>query len=327
MTPLLLTLMGTLCALFLSAVCSGLETAAYGTSAVRLRCLAEQGNARARAAQSVLGRMAKLLTTLLISNNIVNYFGAYFITAHLAVREIPHAEIIATLLVTPLFFLFGEVLPKRLAYARSESYFLSILSLTRFFMTFFAPLGLLVGGISVVLWGILTRLGYKAVEPTGRSMLAEHLDAGVARRFLTEAQRSMASRILAAEETTVEDVMIPTAKAFSVPRDATCREAAAKMINADYRRAPLADKNGRLTGEIVILAQLLREEGSLQKPVTALCVPMIRLDAETPVIQGLQAMKNAHVHVALVTGQGSAPCGIVSLGALLGNIVGSLKLK
>ena len=104
-------MLGFLSAILLSAFFSGLEIALYSANPTRLRALAADGNPSARYALEMQRRIAMLLTTILIANNIVNYSGTFFVTSFVGNYFSSHIELISTLIATPVLFILGEVLP------------------------------------------------------------------------------------------------------------------------------------------------------------------------------------------------------------------------
>ncbi len=99
--------LGLLASLALSFISSGMEIALYRVSRVRMRVRAdapgdrEQG--RAKRVLSDLSRLDSMVTTILINNNIAAYAGSSFLASQLAVWHTPHAELITTAIITPVF--------------------------------------------------------------------------------------------------------------------------------------------------------------------------------------------------------------------------------
>ncbi len=129
MTAILLVL--ALFFLAASAYFSGFETGIYSLDKVRLRISAERGDRRARRIQTLTDDMPGLLATLLCGNNLVLEGATFAVILLLAQRGMENPEYLATLLMTPTVFIFGEVLPKNLFRRRPDSlvYPLSFLAL------------------------------------------------------------------------------------------------------------------------------------------------------------------------------------------------------
>ena len=105
--------------LFLSGFFSSAETALTTVNRVRLKTLADEGDKRAQTAMNVLDKYGKMLSAILIGNNIVNISASALATT-LAIR-INLAVGIATGILTVVVLLFGEIMPKNLAMVYSEN--------------------------------------------------------------------------------------------------------------------------------------------------------------------------------------------------------------
>ncbi|CBK88796.1 Putative Mg2+ and Co2+ transporter CorB [Faecalitalea cylindroides T2-87] len=100
--------------LLLSGFFSSAETSLVAVSKIRMRTLSEEGNARAKMVLDIYNNQAKMLSAILIGNNLVNTFAAS-ITATIAYNFGGAAVSVATFLITLLILIFGEITPKTLA--------------------------------------------------------------------------------------------------------------------------------------------------------------------------------------------------------------------
>ena len=97
--------------LFLSAYFSSAETAYSSVSKVRLMALSSEGNRRADQTLEILDNYTRMLSTILICNNIVNLSASALMTAFLIGQFGGGAVTIGTAVLTVLFILFGEITP------------------------------------------------------------------------------------------------------------------------------------------------------------------------------------------------------------------------
>ena len=105
--------------LLLSGFFSSAETSLVAVSKIRMRTLSEEGNARAKMVLDIYNNQAKMLSAILIGNNLVNTFAAS-ITATIAYNFGGAAVSVATFLITLLILIFGEITPKTLAADHAE---------------------------------------------------------------------------------------------------------------------------------------------------------------------------------------------------------------
>jgi putative hemolysin len=322
----LLILLGTGCAVLLAGLYSGMETASYSASRTRLNALRAEGDTRAERTLTLLNDLARLVTTTLIGHNLSVYISTFLLTRFLEERRAPDAEAWATLILTPVCLVFAEVLPKRLAHGRPNDFLVHTVQTLDVSRRVFLPLGAFLGAISWLLHRLVDRWGGISKPMEGRTRLIEYLEASHAEGLLTEQQHRIAQRIMSIQEQTVRRVMIPFPQAFAVREDQPCGEAARAMLEANHNRAPLLDRSGRPVARIVALNHILRAPGSLDQAVSSVAIDGLALDANTSISKALRRMQEEGVRLALVSGRGNAPIGVLRLSDLLSTIVGTMKL-
>lgn len=321
-----LILLGVAGAIVMAGYYAGLETALYRCSQVHLRSLAEAGDHRASAALTFSQRLAVMVTTTLIGHNLAVYMATFLLTRHLETEFHHNAEVVATAALTPFCFIFAETLPKRIAHILPAPYLLQTVTLTGLSRRLYAPLGILLGFTGRLLNRILVYFGYHTQDVQGREQLLEYIEASAADEVLSDNQHQMLRRILAVQELSVRDVMIPLQKAFVLPADASCQRAAQRMREMNHNRVCLTDRSGAPTGELVTLNDILRAEANPDQPVQHLARPMILLDSNVGLTKALERMRQTRARIALATGRSGKPVALVTLRDILSSIVGATHL-
>lgn len=111
----LTVLLTVFCCMVLSGFCSGIETGGYSISRVHLHYYARSGKRRARLLEQTLNRPQAFVFTVLVCNNVVNYLASKTVTGFFSDRIVGwNPGIAATLVLTPLLFVFSELFPKNL---------------------------------------------------------------------------------------------------------------------------------------------------------------------------------------------------------------------
>lgn len=321
----LLMFLGCAAAVGLTGFYSGLETAIYSTSTVRLRALAARGAADAAAALRLLSDVPGLISALLVGGNLMNYLGTMLLTEWLAVRVGDFADICATAIFTPFCFLFGEMLPKHLAYAASLRYTLAACRVAVVSKYLFLPLSATLASFGNILRRLLRCCGLQPEAVHGRSALLEHFEAVAAAGFLTAEQHAMAHRIMALESLTVAEVMIPWPEVFCISASESCLQAAKRMINADHNRAPLVDASGKPTGDVVALSDMMRAAETPAQNAAQCGNPGLVLPPQATAEHALRQMRDKRAPLALV-GDGGRILGIVTVADLLRQVLGVIKI-
>lgn len=321
------SLAGILAGIFLTGFFSGAETAAYSSSRIYLRVLAGDGDPKATRALAQVTQLSKFVTTALIGTNINTYLCTMLLTALLITQyHYKQADLIATLILTPSLFIFGETIPKRLALVRPHPYLLTASRSLRFFYYLSWPLGIVLGSVGQLCRTIFSRLGYETEAKRGRGVLNAYIEASVNSGSLSAQQQRMVERILEIDGYTIRDCMQAESKALFVSENDSGREAARTIVAAGLGRAALADKNRQLTTQYVSLKKLLQNPAALDSPVEHFAEEALTLDQNTSIHRAFQKLKEDRSRLAIVTGKSGAPLGVVTLSDVLSQIVGAMKL-
>lgn len=206
--PLSLLLGALVVLLLLSAFFSGSETGMMTLNRYRLRHKANSGNRAARRTSELLDRIDRLIGVILIGNNFVNILASAIATV-VAVRIWGDAGIaIATVVLTLVILVFGEVTPKTLAALHPERVAFPASLVLAPLLKLFYPLVLVINGISNVL---LRCLGVDTSRGGTDQLSQEELRTMVheAGGLIPGARRGMLLGILDLEKVSVDDIMIP----------------------------------------------------------------------------------------------------------------------
>lgn len=141
--------------LLLSAFFSSAETALTTFNRIRMRTLADEGNKRAARALAVTEDSGKMLSAILIGNNVVN-LSASSIATTLAMRLLGSVGAgIATGILTVLVLIFGEISPKTLATLHAETLAMAYASIIRLIMTVLTPVIAVINNLSILFLRLL----------------------------------------------------------------------------------------------------------------------------------------------------------------------------
>jgi CBS domain containing-hemolysin-like protein len=199
--------------LLLSAFFSGSETGLYRVSRTRLVLDGLSGSRAARGLVWLLNHPTVFVATTLVGNNIANYLASYAIVLAVAVLfgARSSAELLGTMLMTPIVFVFGELLPKHLFYHAPHR----LITATRPFLlaatVLFAPVSLLLGLLGRGLQQITGQTPFRLRLAMARGELDQVLRHGHEAGILAAGQRSLAQQLF--------EVGNQTAISFGVPAD------------------------------------------------------------------------------------------------------------
>lgn len=295
----------------LSAFFSGSETGFYRASFLRLSIDAHAGDRVAKRVLWFTRNPSYFVATTLVGNNVANYLATLAIGLGVAVvvgRSSGWMEIVATLLLAPLIFLFGELIPKSLYYRaplkllRRDSWWF------RTFYIVFLPISFPL----IALTKLIEKLGRVNDRPLehvlGRSRLVQVLSQGHREGLLTDVQSRMANGLMHTAAQPVRESMTAVARILHVFDDATRDDALEFAVR--YGVAHVAVLKAGTTDEwlgYLRLADLRITEA----PPKSLIRPMPRIPANASKLEALLAMRNAGQVFAVVVSE-YAIVGLVS---------------
>jgi len=308
--------------LFLSALFSGMETGVYSLNRVRLLVRAGRGDRQAIRLQREFADSNRLLSTLLIGNNIANYMGIFGVAGILTELGYGPTQVIVinAAILIPLLFVFGETLPKDLFRTHSDrwSYTLSAWFVGTRRILSWIGLVLIVKGFGA----IFTKLfgGNAQLPLTERQRISNLMKEGVGSGALSEAQTALADRALSLGNRTVADEMIPWEEVASISAEANDDEREHKQ-QTKYTRLPVLDSSGLVVGTLSILDMLLTRD----KVPSELMTDAMLLGPATTVRTALRTMRAQHQTLAVVVDPSSErPIGLVTLKNLVEPFTGKL---
>ena len=225
----------------LSAFFSSAETAFSTVNRVRLRTLAQENNKGAVRVLAILDQYGKMLSAILIGNNIVN-LSASSVATTLAIRVWGSQTIgIMTGALTFTILIFGEIIPKTWAMQRAESITLIYSRLIRMFMTLLTPIIFIVDKLSN--W--ILRFLHISSEGNNFSItekeLKTYVDVSHEGGVIETEERELIYNVFDFGDTVAKDIMIPRIQMTTVAIDATYQELLSTFQDSMFTRIPVYD--------------------------------------------------------------------------------------
>lgn len=309
-----------------SAFFSLSETAMIGVNRHRVRQLAMEGDARAVRLDRMLDEPERILSTVLIGNNLVNIGATAFATVVALALFGDNGALIATGVMAVLIILACELVPKTLAVQNPLP---AALALARPLRVVEAMLKPLVAGASAIARAAARLVGVKAtsstpyITPDEIEMIVR---MGVEQGEVAKFEQRVISELFQFTETDVHKVMTPAEKVHWLPKEAML-SAAAEMASKEGRtRILIADGDFDHVLGCVHVRDLLRYS-DLQldrKPVTAALRGVLFAPADLSADRLLLRMQREHKLLAVIQGPDGHNIGICTVEDLLEELVGEI---
>jgi CBS domain containing-hemolysin-like protein len=314
-------------ALFLSGFFSGSETGIYCVNRLRLRLGFEQGNTAARRLEKLIENEQSALTVTLIGTNLMNYITtaafAFVLSEYLSLSD-RETEVYTVAILTPVVFVFGEVLPKNLFQLDADRLMLrgSLLLASA------ARLFTLTGLVKVL--NTLARVATRLVGPGAISLAAFEPKRRVA-VLLREAlvgdvigdeQSELVDRVVRLSGTPVHRVMVPRNRVTAIAASADRNELLKTARRSKHTRVPVYERHPRRIVGLVKIDALLADE-SWEK-VADEVRPIATIGPHDTVSNAINLLQQSGHSVAVVVDRGGQMLGIVTIKDLLGEVVGEM---
>jgi len=306
-----------------SAYFSATETAFSSLNRARLKAEAERGDKRAGDVLSLANDFDRLLSTLLIGNNIVNIAVSSIGTVMFIklLNDQDKGASVSTIVVTVVVLIFGEITPKSIAKESPEGFARFSYPLLRLFMWILLPLSWIFG-----LWKKMVSTLFRVKDD--RSMTQEELsvlvdEAGEGGGIDSDEVELLRSALEFTEHE-AGDILTPRVDLEAVPLDADAESVAAAFRSSRFSRLPVYD--GSIDNIVGVVHQkdfydLGIGEGGLA-PIMSQPVyvpPSIRISAL------LKTLQKAKAHMAVVTDEYGGTLGIVTMEDILEELVGEVN--
>ena len=309
--------------LLASAFFSSAEIAVLAANRVRLRHMAEQGSRVARAYMDAFQHPEGLLSTAMMGVTIAHVVSSSVATATLLVWLGSHASLWATIILTPLMLVFGEIVPKALTQPRATEVAIRMYYPLRGITWLLAPV---VGVANVLVRAILGGFGHGErrdpfVSRADLRLLVEREPDGTT--DVREEEREMIEGIFDLVETSVREVMVPLVDVVAVPEDASIDEAVAKIQESGHSR--LLVYRERIDNVIGMIAALdILGRGGAGETIKTLMRPAQYVPATKRVSDLLPEMQRRRIKLVIVVDEYGASQGIATVGDVVEEIVGEI---
>lgn len=322
-TPGVIQLIVLIVLVFLSGFFSSAETALSTVNRVRLRALEEEGNRRAAKVNKILESYSKMLSTILIGNNIVNLTASSLATT-LAIR-INLAVGIATGALTIIILLGGEIVPKTWAMLYSEKLCLLYSDIIYGLMYVLTPVIFVVDKLSNGILRLLHVDPRQRVSTMTETELKTYVDVSHEDGVIESEEREMIYNVFDFSDALAKDIMIPRINMVTVSVDASYDQVLDVFRDSMYTRLPVyQDDKDNIIGLINIKDFILTTDQ------TDFCVRSILRDAYYTYEYKKSAdlmleMREKTMNVAFVLNEYGDTVGMITLEDLLEEIVGEIR--
>ncbi len=325
MDPSVLQLICLIILILLSAFFSSAETALVTVNKIRMRSLMEEGNKRAELVNRITDDSGKMLSAILIGNNIVNLTASSLATTLTA--DVFGSQFIAyaTGLLTLLILIFGEVTPKTLATIHADKISLSYAPVISFLMWILTPLIWIVNKLSMIVLAMLrvnpNDKGASITENELRTIVEVSHEEGV----IETEEKQMINNVFDFGDSQARDVMIPRIDMTFADINSTYQEIIDIFRSEKYTRLPVYEGTTDNVVGIINVKDLLLYDSHDEFDVRDILREPYYAYEFKKTSELMEELKKTSNNITIVLDEYGSTVGMITLEDLLEEIVGEIR--
>ncbi len=307
--------------LVLSSFFSATETAFAAMNITKLKTLAEKGNQNAALVCKLDDQYDRLISTVLIGNNIVNIAMASVGTLLFTMKLGDLGATVSTIVVTVVVLIFGEISPKSIANNCAEQLAMATAPVVQVLLWIFLPLNILFSGWQKLLTKIFhLESSSKMSQEELLTLVNEVQEEGT----IDEDEGGLLRNAIEFSDQEARDILIHRTDLAALPITATKKEIAEMFTETKYSRLLIyRDTIDDILG-IIHRKDFYVGCGITDREVKDLISPAIFVLESEPIRMILKKQQKAKTHVAVVVDEYGGTCGIVTMEDILEELVGEI---
>ncbi|MBL8805892.1 MAG: HlyC/CorC family transporter [Rhodospirillales bacterium] len=321
--------------LLVAALLSAVETSITSASRARLAEMERRGSRRAALVNRLRDQRDKFISAVLLGNNLVNILGSALTTSALIALFGDAGVIYATVIMTVLVVVFGEVMPKLWAFAHADRVALILAPVARGLVALLSPFatttGLAARGMLRIL-GVRVRAGEEAEAAAQELRGAIELHGATHRDATVRKERQMLRSILDLADVGVSDIMVHRRQVAAIDADQKPEAILEQALSSPHTRVPLwrgtPDNIVGILHAKALLAALRANGGDPSSlDISQIAARPWFIPDTTSLLDQLEAFRRRREHFAVVVDEYGALMGVVTLEDILEEIVGDIDEK
>ena len=305
----------------LSAFFSSSETAFSAVNKVRLKAMTQNGNGRAKRALDLAEDYDRLLTTILVGNNVVNIAGTSIATVLFTMWLGGLGATASTVVMTVLILIFGEVSPKALAKESPETIAMAVAGPLRALETVLAPVNAL-----FILWRKLLSRIFKPAESESfiEDELMTMVDEAQSEGDMDAHEGELIRSAIEFNDQDVLSILTPRVDVTALEDTATMEEAANLFRETGYSRVPVYHEDMDHVVGILHEKDYYARSHDGCTDIQQIMVPPVWAPSTLKISKLLKLFQNTKTHMVIVVDEFGGTEGIVTMEDVLEELVGEI---
>lgn len=316
--------------IFFIAILSCSEIAFISVNRIRLRHLVEKGNKNAKIAQKIRDEHDRLFSAVILSGNLFTILATSIGTATaITLLGEDIGVIVATIAMTILTVIFGELAPKTFAVTHAESISLALARPIELYIKAISPLVWIFNKIS----NAIIRLFGGEVKPTPQLFTEEEMKSMIniceEEGTLEKEETEMLHNVFAFGDKKVTEAMIPRTEVIAISEDAAVSEVLSLVSETGYSRYPVMKETVDNIIGVLYVKDIVRKMAEENVPPTTAIKNFVRdayyIPESKMVTTLLDDMQKNKFQISIVVDEHGGTAGLITLEDIMEEIVGSLQ--
>lgn len=305
-----------------SAFFSATETAYSSLNRIRIKNLAKEGNKKASLVERLSDNYDKLLSTILIGNNIVNILSSSLGTV-LFIGLFGNAGVtISTVVMTILVLIFGEISPKNIAKENPETFALAVSKIIAFLMTLLTPINFLFGQWKKLLDKIIKTKGTNVITEEELLTIVDEVESG---GEINSEESDLIKSAIEFNDLEAADILTPRIDVCAVEVGMDTEKIIETFLETGFSRLPVYKETiDNIIGVIhqKDLFHQLQKSGAAN--IEEIIFPVIYVSPSMNISGLIRVLQKSKSHFAVVTDEYGGTDGILTLEDILEELVGEI---
>lgn len=311
--------------LILSSLFSSTETALTTVNKIRMRTLSEAGNKKADRVLRVTENQGKMLSAILIGNNVVNLSASSLATSIAIERFGSVGAGIATGILTLLILIFGEIAPKTMATINADQISLWVSGFIEFLMWILTPVIFIVNKLAMCVLLLFRVDPNKSQNAMTEEELRTIVDVGEESGVIETEEKEMIHNLFDFGDSEAKEIMIPRIDMTFVSKDATYQEVIEIFKEDKFTRLPVYEETtDNVVGILNMKDLLLCEDPNTFSIDEIMREPYFTFEHKNTADLFME-MRKSSISLAVVLDEYGVTAGMITLEDLLEEIVGEIR--
>ena len=304
-----------------SAYFSATETAFTSVNRIRIKNLANDGNKKAKEVLELSEKFDKMLSTILVGNNIVNIAMSAIATVLFMELYPVYGATVATVVITVVVLIFGEISPKSLAKESPEKFAMFSAPFLKFFMVLLAPVNWIFGCWKKLLAKLFNADG---VNPITEDELLTIVEEAETEGGIDTDQSELIQNAIEFNDLEAWDVLTPRVDIKAIEIDETQDEIAELFLSTGFSRLPVYEDD--LDNIVGVLNQkdFHNYIKGTDTPISEYVKPVIFVAGSMKIAQLLKRLQTVKTHIAIIVDEYGGTSGLVTMEDIIEELVGEI---